>query len=117
MGQVVGFQITANDENALSDFYASVFGWGKTPGPHEHVVDLAAGLSGGSGSVIGRGEHLPAYVSLVLAVEDLNATLEAVQAHGGTVVRQPFTLPNGDTLAIAEDPEGYVVTLTLQGTD
>ena len=111
MDQVVGFQITAKDEQKLSGFYASVFRWGQEPGPHEHVIDLQTGQPGVNGSVIGRGEHIPDYVSLVISVQDLPGTLEKIQASGGAIVRPPFTLPNGETLAIAEDPEGHILTL------
>ena len=111
MDSVIGFQITAADEDRITDFYTGVFDWGKSPGPHEHVTQLDTGQDNVDGSVIGRGEHIPDYVSLVIAVADLEASLARVVEHGGTVVRPPFTLPNGDTLAIAEDPEGHILTL------
>lgn len=111
MGQVIGFQITAKDESLLNDFYSSVFGWGQEPGPHEHVTNLVTGQPNVNGSIIGRGDHIPDYVSLIISVKDLKRSLDVIQANGGEVVRPPFTLPNGEVLAIAQDPEGHVLTL------
>ncbi len=111
MNQVVGFQITAKDESLLNGFYASAFGWEGRPGPHEHVTDVDTGNSTLDGSIIGRGEYIPDYVSLIIASDDLEGTLHRITEAGGGMIRPPFTLENGDRLAIAEDPEGHVLTL------
>jgi predicted enzyme related to lactoylglutathione lyase len=111
MDRVIGFQVTAKDESVLTGFYRGVFGWGQEPGPHEHVTNLVTGQPGMEGSIIGRGDHIPDYVSLIISVKDLTVSIDAIRANGGGVVRPPFTLPNGETLAIAQDPEGHILTL------
>jgi len=111
MNKVVGFHITAKDEEGMNGFYAKAFGWKASPGPHEHVTHQETGNPTLEGSILGRGEYIPDYVSLMIESDDLEGTLERVVEEGGAVHRPPFQLENGDRLAIAADPEGHVITL------
>jgi predicted enzyme related to lactoylglutathione lyase len=114
MNPVIGFQITAQDFAGLNEFYAQSFGWDITPGPHENVTAIAAGPADAGdfeGSTIARGEHIPDYVSLCIGTHDIEATVARTLAHGATLIRPPFELPQGDVLAIVSDPEGHVLTL------
>jgi hypothetical protein len=111
MNKVIGFQITAMDEGKLLDFYANSFGWKLSPGPHEHVTNLETGNPDLDGSIIGRGDFIPDYVSLFIESDDIEATIETCCENGATLVRPRFDLDNGDQLAIIEDPEGHVITL------
>ena len=115
MNKVLGFQITAQDEERMNQFYANAFGWKLKPGPHEHVTDLETGNESLEGSIIGRGEYLPDYVSLFIETDEIEVTLEKTIENGAKLIRPPFTLDNGDTLAIIEDPEGHVLTLIHKG--
>ena len=117
MNKVVGFQITASDEARMTAFYADAFGWELSPGPHEHVTDVDTGNDTLGGSIIGRGEYIPDYVSLYIESDDLEATIAGAVQHGAQLVRPPFELPNGDRLAIIADPEGHVLTLINKATN
>ena len=107
---VVGFQITAANLANTQRFYEQAFGWSFEPGPHDNVMDTDAhGQT--PGSIIGRGDIIPDYVSLFIASEDLDASIQSCVEAGGELIRPTFALPNGDQLAIVADPEGHVLTL------
>ena len=111
MNRIVGFQITAKNFDALNQFYKASFGWEIAPGPHENVSSINTGNTELEGSIIGRGDFIPDYVSLFIETDDLECLINDCQKNGGTVIRPPFQLENGDQLAIIEDPEGHIITL------
>ncbi len=111
MHKVIGFQITAQDESTINSFYEKTFGWTPSQGPHEHVTNYDTGNETLEGSVIGRGQHIPDYVSLFVESENLEESIDAATSNGASLVRPPFKLPNGDNLAIIADPEGHIITL------
>ena len=111
MNKVIGFQITANNDEQLNGFYADTFGWNIKPGPHEHVSSIDTGNDTIEGSIIGRGDHIPDYVSLFIESEDIPATIETCLSNGAQLIRPEFTLDNGDRLGIVADPEGHIITL------
>ena len=111
MNKVIGFQITAKNKDLLNNFYANSFGWGLSPGSHEHVTNLNSGNRNLDGSILWRGEYIPDYVSLFIESDDLEATISTVVKNGGTLIRPIFHQANGDHLAVVADPEGHVLTL------
>lgn len=49
---------------------------------------------------------------VALGVEDLRATVEAIRAAGGRIVREPGPMKHGTTvIAFVEDPDGYRIEL------
>lgn len=49
---------------------------------------------------------------VALGVDDIHATVEAIRAAGGKVVREPGPMKHGTTvLAFVEDPDGYRIEL------
>ena len=53
-------------------------------------------------------------VSLYVQVRDLQTSLNLAIELGGKEVMAPFDLPNGQTLAAIEDPEGNFLMLVQQ---
>jgi len=47
-------------------------------------------------------------------VRDLRASLDEARRLGGSVVAEPFDVPDGPTLAAITDPEGNPVMLVQQ---
>ena len=109
--KVVGFQITASNESKINDFYAKSFGWELSAGPHEHVTNVDTGNHTLEGSVLGRGDYIPDYVSLFVESSDITKTIEDCVKNGAQLIRPQFELENNDKLAIIADPEGHVITL------
>ncbi|MGH7667690.1 MAG: VOC family protein [Candidatus Dormibacteria bacterium] len=110
---VVHFEVMGRDAGALQHFYSAAFGWDL----HEVMPGYAlvhAGPEGGIDGGVGGGpdEAAAGRVTIYVLVEDLRATLDAIQKLGGKTVMEPTEVPNGPSLAMFEDPEGHVIGLT-----
>ncbi|MBO0729364.1 MAG: hypothetical protein J2P57_08905 [Acidimicrobiaceae bacterium] len=109
---VVHWELVARDPQRQADFYRQLFNWEIGDGP---VMFVSPGLGGPEPGPAGhlRQGDTPG-VTLYVQVRDLGASLELAKAVGGTVVMEPFDLPDGPTLAAITDPEGNPVTLVQQ---
>ena len=103
----------ADDPRRIAAFYRDVFEWSiRDDREHPSFED-------GTGHVIGHFmADLPvageAGVLPYVYVESVDATLEKIGAHGGSVVTPPY--PEGDLwVALASDPAGNVVGVWQQG--
>lgn len=107
------FEVLARDEAALQGFYEQVFGWTLAKGPSGFsYVSLPGPLEvrGGVGQALaGQWGQQPGVYFYVM-VEDIDATLLAVQAHEGAVVLEP-TAVDGYRFAMFQDPEYNIVGL------
>lgn len=115
---VVHFEILGNDPAGLREFYTGVFGWSLA---HPEVGNQApytmmatnsgSDLAGG----IGKAENIGPGVKFYMGVEDLDATLAAIEASGGTVVLAPRQVEEGGVhIALFRDPEGNVLGLVRE---
>ncbi len=106
-GKLSYIQIPATDAAALAKFYESVFGWTISPGRAEHVSfqDASGDLIGAFVTQWPAGEPgiLP-----YMSVDDVDAILESVVAHGGSVHTLPY-LEGNLNVARLRDPAGNVV--------
>jgi uncharacterized protein len=108
---VVHFEVLGQDAEATQSFYATIFDW-----PMEKVMDAYAmvkpvgeeGIAGGVGSAMDNG---PGHSTFYVEVEDLQTTLSAVEAAGGSIVQPPMDVPNGPSIALFKDPDGNLVGL------
>ena len=95
-------EITVADVAAAKRFYGGAFGWTFTDyGPEYAGIHADTGEMGGfaKGSVT-RGGPL-----VVLFSTELETTLAAVKAAGGTIVKEPFAFPGGRRFHFV-DPSG-----------
>ncbi len=105
---VVHFEVLGKDAQATESFYAGVFDW-----PMDKVMDGYAmvrpvgeeGIAGGVGAMPGSTGHSTFYVE----VDDLQATLDKIEAAGGSTVQPPMDIPNGPSIALFNDPDGNLV--------
>lgn len=98
---------TPNVEGALA-FYTEVLGWGTMTldmGDFEYNM-LARGEQQQAGVVPPRAEGVPAHWKSHLSVEDVDATVAAVVANGGSVIAPPVDIPNIGRNAVVADPQG-----------
>jgi predicted enzyme related to lactoylglutathione lyase len=113
---VVHWQMITRDPQALAAFYSSLCDW---------KVDDANALGyrtidTGSKRGIGGGMW-PAppgaqpFVQLFIEVDDVKAHVERAVKLGGRVMVPPQLLPEGDELAILQDPEGIPFGLHRAG--
>ena len=108
------FEIMALDQAKLTAFYWKVFGWRTERSRegfnyiHFPVAERAAlgGIGQASPGVPGWGRGTTFY----LQTDDLPATLDKIEQHGGNTVVNP-TKADGYTFAMFEDPECNLVGL------
>jgi len=107
------FAINAGDVGRAKRFYEQVFGWTFDPwGPPDFYQIKNAG-HGVLGALQERrelkpGVHMAGYEPS-LGVEDLKATLAAVEANGGRILMPPYRIDGVGELAYVEDTEGNFV--------
>jgi uncharacterized protein len=107
------FAINADDVPRAKRFYEQVFGWTFDPwGPPDFYQIKNAG-KGLLGALQGRRELKPgvrvAAYEVSLGVEDMKATIAAVEANGGRILMQPYRIEGVGELIYFEDPEGNLV--------
>ena len=109
---VVHWEIQARDPEKVRAFYAAIFNWSIGDG---QIMRIQAGVGGPEP---GPGGHImPAEASrfvLYIQVRDLRESLDRAAQLGGSILREPFDIPGGPTLAGIADPEGNQVVLVQQ---
>lgn len=105
------FAINADDVPRARRFYEEVFGWTFTPwGPPGFYQTRDSG-GGHLGALQGRrdtgGQRMPG-MELTFGVDDLAATVAAIEAHGGQILMPPFRIEGVGELAFFRDSEGNV---------
>jgi predicted enzyme related to lactoylglutathione lyase len=107
------FAINADDVPRARAFYESVCGWTFEPwGPPDFYQIKNAG-EGVLGALQGRRELVPGVrlraFEPTVGVEDLGATMKAVEANGGKILMQPYRIEGVGELIFFEDTEGNMV--------
>ena len=107
------FAINADDVPRAKRFYEDVFGWEFEPwGPPDFHRIKNAGHEL-FGALQSRRELKPgvrmAGCEATLGVEDLKATLVAVERNGGRILMRPYRIEGVGELAYVEDTEGNLV--------
>lgn len=103
------FAINADDVGRARSFYEAVMGWTYTPwGPPDFYQARGAGTLGALQArreIEGR----PQGVEVTFGVDDLAATVAAIEAAGGKVLAGPFRIEGVGELVWFEDTEGNVL--------
>jgi uncharacterized protein len=115
-GKICYVEIPANDVEASAAFYEAVFGWRlRKRGDGATAFDDTIGEVSGTW-VTGRPPASDPGLLLYVMVDDAEATVEAIVAHGGELV-QPiggdapeitarFRDPGGNVIGIYQEPSG-----------
>ncbi|PWK09654.1 VOC family protein [Tumebacillus permanentifrigoris] len=101
---VAHFEITGKDGAKLQEYYANLFNWEINANNPMNYGLVNAGVGGG----IGEGDQR---VTVYVAVDDLQATLDKAVSLGGKVVQPITEIPGMVTLALFSDVEGNVIGL------
>jgi hypothetical protein len=114
-GMFVHLDLTVPDAPGMRDFYAAVIGWKPEPLGEDWMM-LAPDGTPATGICHARGENadLPPQWLAYIAVDDLDACLDAAREHGGEVVAGPKGEGEG-SYAVIRDPEGAVLALIGRG--
>ena len=118
MDPVVHFELPAEDRERMAAFYTAAFGWqtellGPEMGNYTVVTTTESDGSRPTtpGAINGGfflktsdpASHAP---SVVIAVEDVNAALKAVEQAGGTIAGPPQEIPGVGLYGSFRDSEG-----------
>ncbi len=119
-GEVTHFEIPADDPDRAKEFYRSVFAWdtNAVPGMDYNMITTTAtdekgmplaepGINGG----MFRREGELAAPTVVVSVDDIDATLEKIAERGGSVVMPKQEILDMGWNAYFRDPEGNVIGL------
>jgi uncharacterized protein len=111
---IVHFEIPANDIEALSQFYARVFGWEFTktemPGMDYRLIRTGPegkSVGGGMYPRMGPGDRPRNFVW----VEKIDPAIELFKSAGGTEVVGKMQVPGMGWSFIGADPEGNLIAL------
>lgn len=112
-GQLAHFSVNADDIVRARAFYEAVFGWkfhAYGP-PGFYMVEMTqAAPAPVLGSLQGRRELVNGVrmtgFECTLAVADIDATIQAIEAAGGKIVMPRCTLPSIGHLCFFQDTEG-----------
>jgi predicted enzyme related to lactoylglutathione lyase len=107
---VVHWEIGGRDLAALREFYSKAFGWAISEDDtgYQLVQPADGGLGGG---LMQTRDDMPAYVTIYVQVEDLDAALGTISSLGGIPLVPPTTINDRAAFALFRDPEGNVVGL------
>ena len=108
---VVHFEIAGKDGAKLQDFYRKLFDWKIEVDPQMNYGMVDTGGQGINGGVFQAPPESPAYLTLYVQVDDLQAYLDKAQSLGGTTMVPPTPIPNIGSFAMFHDPEGNLVGL------
>ncbi len=124
MNPVVHFEMPAEDRKRMSDFYTKVFGWqtqmlGEDMGNYVVVNTTETDENGSpkkpgiiNGGFYMKTDDMPAqYPSVVIAVNDIEASIKEVNAAGGKVLGEPMEIPGIGLYVSFFDTEGNRVSL------
>jgi predicted enzyme related to lactoylglutathione lyase len=104
---VVEFQILSKSPDETAHFYSQLFGWTVSAdnplGYRRIATGSAAGIQGGIWPAPPQAMN---FVQLFIEVDDVKAAAAKAESLGAKVIIPPATLPDGDEIAVLQDPHG-----------
>lgn len=119
-GKIIWRDLLSDDVAATRHFYSELFGWEFVPVPgldgNYELIRHRGRLIGGliDQAALSTRADISQWV-VVLSVADIEASVAAVAANGGTIFTPPTSLGERGLMAVVADPEGAVFAL-LQAT-
>ncbi|NUP75622.1 MAG: VOC family protein [Sinomonas sp.] len=120
-GQVVHFEIPADDSSRASSFYSEAFGWNLMSVPNMDYTMVGTTPSDESGSPLEpgainggmytRNEQFPQSPVITVDVEDIDAALAKIESLGGSTVAPKIPVGEMGFAAYFRDTEGNVLGL------
>jgi predicted enzyme related to lactoylglutathione lyase len=119
-GRVVHFEVPFDDADRARDFYKAVFGWQIQPMPEMNYNMVSTGPTSDQGmpsepGFIGGGmmqRQAPVNSPVItMEVDDIDATINAVEKHGGAAVGEKMAVGEMGFAAYFSDSEGNLMGL------
>lgn len=120
VGTIGWIDLTVDNAEQVSDFYATVTGWKPEPvvmGGYDdfNMVTPETGVpAAGVCHARGGNAGLPSVWMIYIVVADLDASVDACRQNGGEVVAGPRTVGR-DRYCVIRDPAGAVAALYQHG--
>ena len=123
MNSVVHFEMPYDDAARVTAFYRSAFGWntetmGADMGNYVLATTTATDAKGPTtpgainGGFFQRSAEMPAqFPSVVIAVDDIRASMDKVRKAGGNVLGEPMEIPGVGKYVSFMDSEGNRVSM------
>lgn len=110
---IVHVEFSADDPQAAGKFYREVFDWQIHDHPEMNYVAYSWGSekAGGGGFIPVQEESPAGTVIAYIQIEDIEATLQAINERGGKTLEPPMPIPGVGQIAIFADPTGNRVGL------
>ena len=119
-GRVVHFEVPFDDADRARDFYKEVFDWQIQSMPEMNYTIVSTGPTSDQGmpsepGFIGGGmmqRQAPVNSPVItIAVDDIDATINAVEKHGGAAVGEKMAVGDMGFAAYFSDSEGNLMGL------
>jgi uncharacterized protein len=126
-GEVVHFEIPADDVKRARSFYEKAFGWKMMVMPEQDYTMVTTGAIDAEGmpkepgyiggGIAHRGEHVTVPVVTIM-VDDIEKSLQSVQKNGGKVLQKKQPIGDGSMgfTGYFHDSEGNTVGLFQRGS-
>ena len=124
MNPVVHFEMPAEDQKRMAGFYTKAFGWkirqlGEEMGNYMLATTTDSDENGRpkvpgaiNGGFFPKSDDRPAqYPSVVIAVDDIKASMQIVAEAGGKVLGEPMEIPGVGLYVAFFDTEGNRVSM------
>jgi predicted enzyme related to lactoylglutathione lyase len=112
--RIVHFEIPANQPEALTRFYAELFGWkfekAPFPGPEYWLCDTGSQEPGINGAIMQRQNPQQPWMNYI-DVANIDAMLEKAAQLGGQVALPKMPVGAIGAIAAVVDPQGNIVGL------
>jgi predicted enzyme related to lactoylglutathione lyase len=108
---IVHVEIPARDLKDGSQFYADVFGWQIDNSMEGYPMFKAEGGPAGGFVHLSDPSHMAGRVLVYLGTDDIEASLAAIEAHGGKTITPKSEIPHVGWWAVFSDPSGNAIAL------
>ena len=108
---IVHIELSAVDSTSAGKFYSDLFGWTVTPFSGSDYLTFEAKPGPGGGFNVVDDDHKRGEIIPYIQVDDIDAMLSRVVAHGGKTIRGKSEIPGEGYFGIFEDPSGNRVGL------
>ena len=104
---VMQWQMLSNKPDELAKFYTQLFGWKVNTNNAMAYRAIDTGSSQGiPGGIWSAPPQAQTFTQLFIAVDDVAATFKQAIEMGAKPLIPPRTLPDGNEMAIMQDPQG-----------
>lgn len=112
-------ELITKDVEAAKAFYGEIFGWqfkeGSVGSAAYTVIEVAGKEIGGMSPVPANAQTMAPTWGTYVTVENVEATLQKVEALGGKILMPPIQIPPAACFALIQDPQGANLAIISYG--